>query len=375
MSYQTMRLSLLVLFGATCFLAGCDDDDNGGGGPDPLVINSLTYVDEFVIAPDTLNGNVIGGLSSIDYNNGTYYMISDAASAPIRFYTATIDFNDDSISTVNITGEVEIKDTNGSSFADGQADPEAIRYEPANDRLVWTSEGFINSGVDPFVRTTNAQGTWLETFTLPDAFNVQTDPDLGPLNNGVIEGLSRSVDGDGYWLAMELPLKQDGPAPMITDTESPVRILYMDRASGNFGRQFAYELDPVVRPGGFMVNGVVEILAYEEDQFLVLERSFSTGYDDGGNDVKIYQVDASMATDVSGIDALAGASYTPAIKTLLFDFESVRSQLTDGIVDNIEGITFGPDLPNGKKSLLLVADNNFSAFGPQLNQVILMEVN
>ncbi|MEL6141955.1 MAG: esterase-like activity of phytase family protein, partial [Bacteroidota bacterium] len=107
----------------------------------------------------------------------------------------------------------------------------------------------------------------------------------------------------------------------------------------------------------------------------VLERSFSTGYDDGGNDVKIYQVDASMATDVSGIDALAGASYTPAIKTLLFDFESVRSQLTDGIVDNIEGITFGPDLPNGKKSLLLVADNNFSAFGPQLNQVILMEVN
>ncbi|MEL6143563.1 MAG: esterase-like activity of phytase family protein, partial [Bacteroidota bacterium] len=245
MSYQTMRLSLLVLFGATCFLAGCDDDDNGGGGPDPLVINSLTYVDEFVIAPDTLNGNVIGGLSSIDYNNGTYYMISDAASAPIRFYTATIDFNDDSISTVNITGEVEIKDTNGSSFADGQADPEAIRYEPANDRLVWTSEGFINSGVDPFVRTTNAQGNWLETFTLPDAFNVQTDPDLGPLNNGVIEGLSRSVDGDGYWLAMELPLKQDGPAPMITDTESPVRILYMDRASGNFGRQFAYELDPV----------------------------------------------------------------------------------------------------------------------------------
>jgi hypothetical protein len=30
-------------------------------------------------------------------------------------------------------------------------------------------------------------------------------------------------------------------------------------------------------------------------------------------------------------------------------------------VDNVEGITFGPKMPNGNKTLLLVADNNFAA--------------
>jgi len=37
-------------------------------------------------------------------------------------------------------------------------------------------------------------------------------------------------------------------------------------------------------------------------------------------------------------------------------------------------MTFGPDLPNGNKTLLLVSDNNFSSFGRQISQIILMEV-
>ena len=94
----------------------------------------------------------------------------------------------------------------------------------------------------------------------------------------------------------------------------------------------------------------------------------------GGNNVKIYDVDISNATDVSGIDSLADSDFTPASKKLLFDFEEIRDQLTDGVVDNIEGITFGPDFPNGNKSVVLVADNNFSAFGPQLNQFVLFEL-
>ena len=44
------------------------------------------------------------------------------------------------------------------------------------------------------------------------------------------------------------------------------------------------------------------------------------------------------------------------------------------IVDNIEGITFGPKLPNGNQSLLLVTDDNFQIYGKQLNQFILLEI-
>ena len=32
-------------------------------------------------------------------------------------------------------------------------------------------------------------------------------------------------------------------------------------------------------------------------------------------------------------------------------------------LDNVEGMTFGPKLPDGRRALLLVSDNNFSAAG------------
>jgi hypothetical protein len=40
--------------------------------------------------------------------------------------------------------------------------------------------------------------------------------------------------------------------------------------------------------------------------------------------------------------------------------------------DNIEGITFGPKLANGKPTLLFVSDNNFS--DKQKTQILLFEV-
>jgi hypothetical protein len=42
-------------------------------------------------------------------------------------------------------------------------------------------------------------------------------------------------------------------------------------------------------------------------------------------------------------------------------------------IDNIEGVTFGPDLPNGHKTLIFVSDNNFSK--EQKTQFLLFEVN
>jgi hypothetical protein len=41
-------------------------------------------------------------------------------------------------------------------------------------------------------------------------------------------------------------------------------------------------------------------------------------------------------------------------------------------IDNIEGVTFGPRLPNGKRSLIFIADNNFNPL--EQAQVLLFEV-
>lgn len=42
-------------------------------------------------------------------------------------------------------------------------------------------------------------------------------------------------------------------------------------------------------------------------------------------------------------------------------------------IDNIEGVTFGPTLSNGKRSLLFIADNNFNPL--EKSQVFLFQVN
>ncbi|MEL6916421.1 MAG: esterase-like activity of phytase family protein [Bacteroidota bacterium] len=368
---KTLALAAPIAFGS------CDFVDDFKGEDDDTPISGLHFIDEYVIPDGEIFQNtLVGGLSGIDYALGSWYLISDDPEAPIRFYTANIDFDRDGFNEVALNAVTELKDADGMSFEQGTVDPEAIRI--MDNMVIWTSEGNINNSVDPFVRKAELDGTFVSEAGLNDRFSVSMDDNVGPRQNGTFEGVSLSTDGTGYWVAMELPLRQDGPAPMINDTNSPVRLVFIDEATGESGREYAYELDPVVRPAtngtSFEINGVVELLQVEKDKFFVLERSFATGYADGGNNVRIYEVDVSLATDVSNRESLQETPYNSVSKKLLFDFESIRGELTGGVVDNIEGITFGPNFANGNRSLVLVADNNFSAFGPQLNQFVLFEL-
>lgn len=374
----TIALSLLLFFNA------CDkiDDFKGGESSSETTISGFNFIGEQIITDgEMLNGQVIGGLSGIDYCDGTYYLISDDPNAPIRFYKASLEFDENSFDKVTINSQVELLDENGNSFDSREVDPEAIRFDKKLGTIVWTSEGYANNGVDPFVRQASIDGKYVGEFSLPTIFKADTTrTDMGIRNNGVFEGLTLSANNSGYWVGMELPLIQDGEEPVFgIETDSKIRIAYINRKTGKFGKQFTYPLGPVVRDGGFTVNGLVELLEYDTDKFLVLERSYATGYDDGGNDVFIYKVDATNATDVSNLNTLNN-SVIPATKELLFSFNNIRSQLStvsggsENVVDNLEGITFGPDLPNGNKSLVIVSDNNFSAFGAQLNQFIVLEV-
>ncbi len=70
--------------------------------------------------------------------------------------------------------------------------------------------------------------------------------------------------------------------------------------------------------------------------------------------IKLYLGDIANATDVSGLDRIDGQEIQVVEKQLLLDLTELGIPL-----DNIEGITFGPDLPNGERSLILVSDNNF----------------
>lgn len=386
MKKNRTKQKLLLLIWMFIVLAGCTGEEVIIQEPISIEVNGLRFIGEAVIpSAQSVEGTTVGGLSSIDYADGVYYMISDDQgvddnfSGPVRMYQADIRFDLEGIDQASITGVTEILNTDATSFTAQQVDPEALRFDPVTGHFVWASEGFANQSVHPFVRTFDMEGHYRNTLPLPNTFLSTTEGDKGPRHNAAFEGLAISADGAGYWVAMEGALKQDSDEARFNDSSSVARIAYVDRKTGVFGRQFAVALDAVQRlpakPGfPFSVNGIVDILETQPNQFLVLERSFATNYQDGGNNVKLYKVDASNATDISSLDSLKNQSITLASKTELLDFESIRHQLTNQMVDNLEGMTFGPELENGNPSLVLVADDNFSAFSPQLNQILAFEV-
>jgi hypothetical protein len=72
------------------------------------------------------------------------------------------------------------------------------------------------------------------------------------------------------------------------------------------------------------------------------------------------EVSTQGATDVPEIDALYdGGSQivlAPVSKRLVFAFDDLGVP-----IGNIEGMTFGPNLPDGRRTRVIVSDNNFSA--------------
>jgi hypothetical protein len=102
----------------------------------------------------------------------------------------------------------------------------------------------------------------------------------------------------------------------------------------------------------FNTRGLVDLLPLPGGDLLAMEREF---VELRGLEIQIFRVSLDGATDVSGLGSLAGTTYRPVRKTLLFDFGDIGF-----VPDNIEGMTFGPALPDGSRTLVLVSDNNFS---------------
>jgi len=328
----------------------------------------LQFLDEFVLADDIMvDGTLVGGLSGIDYHNEKFYLVCDDSYNP-RYYEAKIEISDRKISAVEIQKVVQIKDT--THFLD----LESIRFNSDNNQILLTSEGHIKRQKNPMLFSLNYKGETNKIFEIPSQF--YSNSLQKPRHNGTLEGMCQSIDGKGIWIAMELPLEMDGPEPKTSKTNSPVRITYINTNNQKLHKQFAYKLDAIAKQpkGDFAVNGLTEILEYDKNKFFIVERSFSSGLGNQGNTVKIFKVNVEKATNIVSYESLINAKYRTCTKELLFDLEDIRDKLTNNSVDNIEGISFGPKLPNGNMTLLLVADNNFNKLGEQLNQFILFEV-
>lgn len=351
-----------------------------------LKIAALKFLDEYEI-PYTLKfkNTWIGGLSGIDYdvNNNRYFIICDerSATSAARFYTAAIDIKNYKIDTIRFLSVTALKNAENDTFPsiktlpEKAADPESMRYNPLIKTLVWSSEGdkAMRSGrmvyQNPWIYEMDLQGNFKDSFLLP-ANLLMYKEEHGARENGVLEGISYSPDYRHLWASMESPIHEDGPLASVTYANAPVRFTKFDVHDKKPVAQYGYLLDAVanapIPDSAFNVNGISESLCIGNNQFLILERSFSTGIPSCV--IKIFHADFSKATEISNVKSLyQNKNYIPASKKLLFNLSVLNRY-----IDNVEGITIGPMLPNGHYSLILIADNNFNVFEKQ--QVFLFEL-
>ena len=310
------------------------------------------------------DGTEVGGLSSIAYDADLdrYYVISDDQSVidPARYYTFALDVADGNLDPgdVVITDVTTLLDGAGLPFAAASFDPEGLALTK-DDQLVITSEGIATRLIPPWVRLFGLDGQQEADLPVPLAFI----PDAIPQTRGVRQNLgfeSGTTFGPYYLTGSEGALVQDGPAAGL-GVPSPARLLRYNLKTGRPDRQYLYWTDPIaeppVPPTNFAVNGLDELLALDKHSFLAMERSFSVGAPDTGNTIKLFTLELGGAQNINGRESLAGqlGSIEPAKKTLLLNLDDLGIPL-----DNVEGMTFGPDLADGRRTLVLVSDNNFA---------------
>ena len=311
----------------------------------------------------------VGGLSGISYdkNSGIYYSISDDQSEnnAARFYTVDIDLSDGSLDDgdVEFTSLTTLLNKDGALFPQNSIDPEGIVFNGEN--LFISSEGNFNNGIAPFINEFSLAGQQLNGLGIPDKFLSAPNIPQGIRNNLAFESLTITPNEGFLYTANENSLLQDGEISTL-DNEGTSRIIKYDLRNGEAVKEFLYTVDSIpnapVPADGFADNGLVELLALDNrDTLLALERSFASGV---GNNIRLYEIQLQNTTNIQDFNSLINPGDpngelfdvdAVAEKRLLLDFADLGITL-----DNYEGMTFGPVLPDGSQSLVVVSDNNFN---------------
>ncbi|MGD1875617.1 MAG: esterase-like activity of phytase family protein [Mastigocoleus sp.] len=336
-------------------------------------ITGLDFIGQAVLPTGfKFQGTPFGGLSGITYDerNQLYYSISDDRSqkAPARFYTLKINLSkgkltDNSLSPVAVT---TLQNKNGQAFANGKIDPEGIALFSQNSVFI-SSEGDARQLVNPFIKEFSLNsGKELTTLPVPKKFLPDKNQKKGIRNNLAFETLTITPDKKYLFSATENALIQDG-SDAKPNQGTNCRILQYNLATKELEKEFLYPTTSVkafpINVSGRFASGLPDLVALDnQGSFISIERTF-TGV---GFNIALFKVNLADADDIHDIDSLSASDLSkikPVKKELLLDLRKLSVAL-----DNIEGLTLGAKLPDGKRSLILVSDNNFNPL--QRNQLL-----
>ncbi|MFO0801062.1 MAG: esterase-like activity of phytase family protein [Gemmataceae bacterium] len=260
----------------------------------------------------------------------------------------------------------------GSLDAFRDTDPTRnLRLDPEGVRVGRGGELYVSDEYGPVIYEFDPSGRRRRSLAVPSHFRAPR-PGKSPADelpphattgrqpNRGMEGLAISSDRKRLVGIMQGPLLQDGGLNEKNERVGVnVRILDVELASGKT-REFVYQLsDPA--------NGVSEIVAVSDHQYLVLERDGRAGKE--ALFKRVFLIDLTGATDVSGVAALPRgalpAGVKAAAKAPFLDLLDPRFGIAGaGCPEKFEGLAFGPDLPDGRRLLLITADNDFVAEQP-----------
>ncbi len=339
-------------------------------------ISSIKFIGEATLPKGLIfQKTEVGGLSGIKYNatNNLYYTISDdpGQKDPVRFYTYKIDLRKDSLQKNGIipVSVTTLLNENGQTFSPGETDTEGIALTNKSTVLI-SSEGDAAKLINPFIKEFSlSSGREIFTLPIPNKFLPDKTNQKGIRNNLAFESLTITPDNKHLFTATENALIQDGVAAK-PNIGSPCRILQYNLLNNQPEKEFLYQTEPVtpfLNLIGKFASGLPDLLALDnQGNFLSLERSF-TGL---GFAISLFQVSLEAADDIHNINSLLtvdSKNIKPVKKKLLLDLRKL-----DVLLDNIEGLTLGPKLPDGQQSLILISDNNFNSL--QRTQILAFKI-
>lgn len=328
---------------------------------------SVEVLDEYRLPKQEFQNTPVGGLSAIAYDQqqDRLYAQSDDRSeqAPARFYTLKLNLDGTNpqqpkIKNVEVEKVTTLLAGDGQSYPQGTLDPEGIALSPLRSLFI-SSEGVTRAGVEPFVAEFDRNsGQWKRNLPIPQRYKPDapgSEQTQGVRDNLGFEALTLNPGGYGttglepfrLFTATESSLTQDDD--LANPPRSRLLHYLLEEGKALLLAEHLYPLDATSE--GTLYQGLTELLAIDQGgHFLSLERTFGSQ----GFGAKLFQITLGGATDTSTIASLKGElkGIQPIQKKLLLDFAKLP-------IDNLEGMTFGPRLPDGSQSLVLVSDDNF----------------
>jgi hypothetical protein len=333
-------------------------------------------------------GNQVGGLgSAITYsgNGDLFYATPDRGPADgtttyvDRVYTINIRPRKNGKNAYSI--EASLRDTQllradnrkfftGSNKAfDATGSADSLRLDPEGVRVSRCGRtAFVSDEYGPYLYEFDlSSGKRVRSVNLPNKFLIDqpsSDPNVelggnvfGRQSNRGMEGLAISPDGSKLYGMMQNALIQDGGLDAaLKRVGLNNRIVEIDVETGAT-REFVYVLDS-------KSMGVNEIVAVNDHEFIVIERDSNAGA--AAAFKRLFKIDITGATDVRNVKQLPLSGLpdgvVPVGKAPFLDLLDPAYGLAGATFpEKIEGLAFGPDLPDGRHMLVVTNDNDFVA--------------